>query len=67
MPETTPGGRSEADPTREILHGRFSLVRRGCAWRMLLHDLPPWRIVYDDVGTWRRAGTWPRMHDLAPR
>jgi putative transposase len=45
VPDAKPGGRPEASPKREILHAIVSLLRRGCSWRMLPHDLPPWRIV----------------------
>ena len=64
VPEARPGGRPEAYPTREILNALFSLLRRGCSWRMLPHDLPPWRIVYHDFRQWRQEGTWQVMHDL---
>lgn len=33
------------------------------AWRMLPHDLPPWRIVYYYFMVWRREGLWQRIHD----
>lgn len=64
VPAAKPGGRPEAYPTREILNGIFSLLRTGCSWRMLPHDLPPWRTVYDYVWQWRQDGTWTVMHDL---
>jgi putative transposase len=64
VPEATPGGRPEAYPKREILNGSFSLLRSGCAWRLLPHDLPPWRLVYYDCRQWRQDGTWQLMHDL---
>ena len=64
VPEAKPGGRPEAYPKREILNGIFYLLRSGCSWRMLPHDLPPWRIVYYYFRQWRQDGTWQRMHDL---
>jgi putative transposase len=64
VPEAKPGGRPETYPKREILNGIFYLLRTGCSWRMLPHDLPPWRIVYDDWWRWRKDGTWTVMHDL---
>jgi transposase len=64
VPEAKPGGRPETYSTREILNGSFSLWRSGCSWRMLPHDRPPWRIVYDDVRQWRHDGTWQLRHDL---
>ena len=39
------------------------LLRTGCSWRMLPHDLPPWRTAFHYFRTWRRDGTWQRAHD----
>lgn len=64
VPEAKPGGRPEEYAKREILNGIFYLVRSGCAWRMLPHDLPPWRTVYYYFWTWRKDGTWTQIHDL---
>ena len=64
MPEAKPGGRPEDYPKREVLNGVFYLARSGCSWRMLPHDLPPWRTVYHYFRTWRRDGTWKLINDL---
>ncbi len=64
VPEAKPGGRPEEYSKREILNGIFYLVRSGCAWRMLPHDLPPWPIVYHYFRQWRNDGTWQLIHDL---
>jgi putative transposase len=64
VPEAKSGGRPEAYPKREILNAIFYLLRSGCAWRMLPHDLPPWRIVYHYFRAWRQDGTWQVLHDL---
>jgi len=64
VPDAKPGGRPEAYPKREILNGIFYLLRTGGSWRMLPHDLPPWRIVYHYFRQWRGDGTWQVMHDL---
>src|SRR5919197_2995044 len=64
VPDAKPGGRPEAYPKREILNAIFYLLRSGCSWRMLPHDLPPWRIVYHYFRAWRQDGTWQVMHDL---
>jgi putative transposase len=47
---------------REILNAIFYIVRSGCAWRLLPHDLPPWKTVYHYFRSWRLDGTWERMH-----
>jgi transposase len=64
VPKAKAGGRPEAYPKREILNAIFYWARSGGAWRMLPHDLPPWRIVYYYFWQWRRDGTWYVMHDL---
>jgi transposase len=64
VPAAKPGGRPEKYPKREILNGMFYVLRSGCAWRLLPHDLPPWRIVYYYFRPWRQDGTWQLMHDL---
>jgi putative transposase len=64
VPDAKPGGRPEAYPKREILNAIVSLLRSGCSWRMLPHDLPPWRLVYHYFRQWRQDGPWQLMHDL---
>src|SRR5918999_511654 len=64
VPAAKPGGRPKKYPKREILDAIFYILRGGCAWRLMPHDLPPWQIVYQYFWRWRRDGTWQRMHDL---
>jgi putative transposase len=64
VPKAKTGGRPEAYPKREILDAIFYWARSGGAWRMLPHDLPPWRIVYYYFRQWRRDGRWQVMPDL---
>lgn len=56
-------GRPPRYHKRDILDAIFYVVRSGCAWRMLPHDLPPWRIVYYYFMVWRREGIWQRIHE----
>ena len=56
-------GRPPRYPKRDILDALFYVVRTGCAWRLLPHDLPPWRIVYYYFMTRRREGLWQKIHD----
>ena len=39
------------------------LLRTGCPWRSLPHDLPPWGTVWSYVRRWRDDGTLDRLHD----
>jgi len=50
------GGRSSRYSGREILTAIVSLLRSGCAWRLLPHDLPPGKTVYYDFRLWRLQG-----------
>ena len=42
------------------------VLRTGCAWRLLPHDLPPWQLVYHYFWVWRRDGAWQEIHDALP-
>jgi len=64
VPEPKHGGRPEKYPKREILNAIFSILRGGCAWRLLPHDFPPWQMVYHYFWVWRQDRTWHVMHDL---
>jgi transposase len=48
---------------REVINGILYVVRSGCAWRLLPHDLPPWSTVYDYLRKFRKTGLWQRIHD----
>ena len=63
LPEAKLFGQPPRYPKRDILNSIFYAVRSGCAWRLLPHDLPPWRIVYYYFMVWRRDGLWQKMHD----
>ena len=41
IPPAEPGGRDREVDLREVLNGILYLLRSGCSWRMLPHDLPP--------------------------
>jgi transposase len=48
---------------REILNGIFYVLRGGCVWRMMPHDLPPWGSAYQAFRNWKLDGTWNLLHD----
>jgi putative transposase len=62
FPETQSTGRPREHPRREILNAIFYLVRSGEAWRLMPHDLPPWKTVYHYFRLWRKDGTWERVN-----
>ena len=63
LPAAKPGGRPRTVELREILNAILYVLRTGCAWRMLPHDLPPWQTVYKYFRGFSEDGTWERVHD----
>jgi transposase len=50
---------------REVFNGVRYVVRTGCPWRSMPHDLPPWEMVYQQSQRWIKAGVFEDMvHDL---
>jgi putative transposase len=64
LPPPAERGRPREHGWREILNGVFYLVRSGCAWRLLPHNLPPWKTVYHYYRLWRIDGTWERVNRI---
>jgi putative transposase len=62
IPPARPGGRPRKVNVREVINAIFYLVRAGCSWRMLPHDLPPWSTVEWYYNLWRKDGTWVKIH-----
>src|SRR5258706_1361919 len=62
VPAVKDGGRPARWERREIANAIFYVVRSGCTWRQLPHDLPPWQTVYYYFRTWRRDGTLEALH-----
>ena len=68
VPPARPGGRPAKYSRREVVNGIRYVLRTGCAWRLLPHDLPPWQLVYHYFWVWRQDGTWQDIHDaLLPK
>ncbi len=63
VPAPKPGGRPPKHTRREIVNGICYAIRSGGAWKLLPHDLPPWRTVYHYFWSWRRQGIWEHIHD----
>src|ERR1019366_750677 len=63
LPQPKTGGRPAKHDRIAILNAILYLVRTGCAWRLLPHDLPHWKTVYHYFRCWRLDGTWKRIHD----
>jgi transposase len=48
-------------PLREVFNGLRYVVKTGCPWRDLPHDLPPWDVVYHQAQRWIKAGVFERL------
>jgi len=50
---------------RAIFNALRWLVKAGCPWDMMPHDLPPWRVVYQQTQRWVKGECFEAMaHDL---
>src|SRR5438552_14603376 len=63
VPAAKEGGRPRDVDMREVINTILYLVRSGCQWDMLPHDLLPKSTVYDYFAQWRDDGTWQRLLD----
>ena len=57
VPKPFPRGRPRKSDLREVVNAILYVVREGCSWRALPHDLPPWRTVYNYFDAWSGDGT----------
>ena len=55
--------RTPPERMREYLKAILYVLRTGCSWRMLRHDVPPWSTVYDGFQKLGRTGTLERIKD----
>jgi transposase len=67
IPAAKPGGRPQEIDRREIVNGILYVLRSGCPWRMIPHDLPDFRTVYLYFREWKRAGVWERVNTALRR
>ena len=62
LPEPSPIGRPLKWEMRSIINAIFYIVKSGCQWRMLPHQMPPWQTVYSHFRKWKTLGTWVMIH-----
>src|SRR5512134_30222 len=62
VPATLPGGRPARHLRREIVNAILYVLRTGCQWRALPHDLPPWGTVWWYFRRWREDGVWEAIN-----
>jgi transposase len=57
------GGRPLKHDRRLILDTILYVLRTGCAWRLVPHDLAPWDAAYRWFRAWSADGTWRQVHE----
>jgi putative transposase len=62
IPPAKSGGHPRTVNMREIVNAIFYLMRTGCSWQMLPHDLPPSSTVYLYLRRWQKQGVWEQMN-----
>lgn len=48
---------------REVINTILYVLRTGCAWRLVPHDLVPGKTAYRWFRAWTADGTWDQVHD----
>ena len=69
IPDARAGGRPRKATSRELIDAILYFLRAGVAWRLLPHDLPPWRrpsITICDAGRRRACGSTSIMRSSSP-
>ena len=59
---TSRGGRPAKYSRREILNAIFYVTKTGTHWRLMPHDLPPWKSAYYYFMRWRDAGVFEQIN-----
>jgi putative transposase len=63
LPPASTNCRPRKVDLREVVNAILYLLRTGCAWRLLPHDLPSYRTVFYYFSKWRKCGVWKKIHD----
>jgi len=61
LPLAKPGGRPRKTDLREVVNAILYLVRSGCQWRMIPHEFPAWRTVYNYYRAWIAENVWDEI------
>ena len=61
IPPLKPDAAYHFHERREIVNAILYVLRSGCPWRLLPHDVPAWGTVYDYFRLWQREGVWDHV------
>lgn len=62
LPEIAEGGNRKYE-IREIVNGIYYVLRTGCGWEYIPHDLPQWKTCYEYFRKWGEQGIWKAAND----
>jgi putative transposase len=63
LPDPSPVGRPRKYGWRVVLDGIFYVLRTGCQWRYVPHDLAPWQVVYRGFRALGGLGWWQKLNE----
>lgn len=58
IPVPSTAGRAAEIERREIVNGILYVLRTGCSWRQMPHDLPNGKTVHHYFRIWNQQGIW---------
>jgi len=61
VPALSPEAASHVHERREIVNAMLSVLRSGCAWRMLPYEFPAWAMVSSPFRTGPREVIWDHL------
>jgi putative transposase len=61
IPAIAEGAKNVVYERREMVNGILYVLRSGCPWRLMPHDLPAWGTAYWYFRIWRLAGIWDQV------
>ncbi len=61
VPAISPEAAYYVHARREIVNAILYVLRSGCPWRLLPHDLPAWGTAYDYFRQWQRDSVWDQI------
>jgi transposase len=64
IPPLSPEASYHKHERREIVNAILYVLRSGCPWRALPHDLPPYGTVFFYFRKWQREGVWDRVLEV---
>ena len=56
-------GRKPTHAKKDLVNAILYISKTGAQWRMLPHEYPNWKTVYDHYRRWNQRGVWEAAND----